>query len=131
MTIAVATLLLALTAAPEPPRCAAVDVTATGQGAHGATPVPHSAAHRLIRALDRLPSWVASSNAVGRYRIVELRSASALNIIATRATSRLELEISAGELSLSDLRSALGPEVEANWSPRPCGMTPAGDEAAR
>jgi acetylornithine deacetylase/succinyl-diaminopimelate desuccinylase-like protein len=129
--IAALVAVLALATPPALPRCVVVEITAVGQSAHGATPLPHSAAHRLIRALDRLPAWTQSSAVARRHRIVALRSAPAVNIIASRATARVEIEIGGSESVLSELRSALGSDVEASVSPDSCGVTVAGGDARR
>lgn len=113
--------MVALLASPAPSRCVVTDITAVGRSAHGATPLRHSATHRLIRALDRLPRWLESTSAARRYRIVNLRAAPAVNIISPRAAARVELEIDEGELALSELRSALGSEVEVRLSTDSCG----------
>lgn len=131
MTIAALATVLALMAPPTFAPCVVMKITAVGRSAHGATPLPHSAAHRLIRALDRLPTWLGSSNTARRYRIVALRGASAVNIISPRATARIELESGGGESVLPGLRSALGSEVEVSLSADSCGLAASGSEARR
>jgi len=121
-----ALLVLVATAAPPPAGgCAVVEISAEGRGAHGATLVPHSAAHRLIRALDRLPAWARTSEPPRRQRIVALTAAGAVNVIAPRATALVEVSLdgdgSDAEAVLRELRAALGPDVEATLAARPCG----------
>jgi len=123
-------LLLALaTAAPTQPTatgtdCVTIKISAVGRSAHGATIARASAAHRLIRALDHLPSWAASEPVIDSYRLVQLRAAPAINIIVSRATALVEVSIEAGETASADLAARierhLGPETEVSDSSRPC-----------
>lgn len=123
-------LLLALaTTAPTQPTaigtdCVTIEISAVGRSAHGATIARDSAAHRLIRALDRLPSWAASEPVIDSYRLVQLRAALAINVIVSRATALVEVSIETGETASADLAARierhLGPETEVSGSSHPC-----------
>jgi hypothetical protein len=74
----------------------------------------HSAPHRLLRALDRLPVWQAASGAADA-RIVALEAAAAINVIPPRAAARIELRLAPGatiDETLGDLGRTLGSQVE-------------------
>jgi hypothetical protein len=126
---------LVLSAAAAGSACVGVEVVATGVGAHGASVMPQAAPHRLIRALDRLPLWVARSPGVLRGRIVDLDAAPAINVIPSRAKGRIEIivdqeTIEAGA-TIEQLRLALGAEVEVAESTEACADAPPADPPTR
>ena len=126
---------VALFATVDAGSCVAVEVSAVGRAAHGATVMPHAAPHRLIRALDRLPQWVDHSPGVRRGRIVELEAAPAINLIPPRATGRVEIVLDEGSGVVADtietLQLALGKEVAVTLSADSCAGDSSPDSDAR
>jgi hypothetical protein len=128
--LTLATLVLALAPAAAPAaECLLVEISTVGPSAHGATVLRYAAPHRLIRAIDRLPQWVEASDGVDDGSIVALAAATAINVIAPRASAQVEVRLSTTATDpaavLTSLESALGQKVEIRRLAGSCTVLPA------
>ena len=118
-------LSLALAAAPG---CVQLEVAATGRNAHGSAIMPAAAPHLLIKALDRLPDWVAGSPKIQGARITALQAAPVVNIIPRRAVAIVDVSFAEGALDgdalVAELVEALGPRIEIQLLATSCRPSP-------